>query len=99
MKWKRHQTASVSTGVNQIIRTENHLYICHDSGIDVYTASLHFVETIEAGDMGYVRDMCSVPSGGVLVAARNGLYQIISKGKLLIDMHLNIGYVKSMILD
>ena len=88
MKWKHHQTASVSPGVYKILRIENHLYICHDAGIDLYTTSLHFVETIEADEMGYVRDMCCVTGGGFLVAAKNGLYQIISKGELLIDLHL-----------
>ena len=39
--------------------------------------------------MDYVRDVCSVPSGGFVVAAENGLYEQKDKGEsvgLLLNM-------------
>ena len=75
MMWKRHQTATLSNSTRNIRFIENHIYACLEGGIHVYTTSLQRVDTIEAADMGDVRDVCSVPSGGFVVAATKGLYQ------------------------
>ena len=85
MKWKRHQSLSVKSLVFNIRRINNHLYACHGDGIDVYTTTLQHVDTIKAGDMGWVYDICSVPGVGVVVAAKNGLFQFKGNGESVND--------------
>ena len=55
MKWTLHQTVSLNLGACHICHINNHLYACQSCRIDLYTTSLHRVETINAGDMGWVR--------------------------------------------
>ena len=85
MKWKRHHSLSVDSPVYSIRHINNHLYACQRDGIDVYTTNLQRVDTIKCGDMGYVRDMCSMPSRGFVVAAGNGLRQYKGKGESVND--------------
>ena len=93
MEWKRHHSLSVNSPIYNIRCFSDHLYACHGGGIDVYTTSLQRVDTIKAGDIGDVHDICSVPGGRFVVAATNGLFQHKDKGQLMTILLLNFLYL------
>ena len=85
MNWKRQQTAVLPNKIFSIRYIENHIFTCQKNGIAVYTPDLQHVDTIPAGSMGWVFDVCSTPSGELVVATAKGLYHTKGKGECSLD--------------